>query len=150
MRQPAVRSLGLLFALLFGGAMTPAVADAYDAGDYVIHYNALPTDQLAPDVASAYGIVRSKTRAMLNIAIIRKQAGTTGTPVTGQVNVHTANLTGQVKDLRLRRIDEGEAIYYIGEVTVADGETLIFDLYVTPEGEEKTHHIRFQHSFFAS
>lgn len=150
MRLPAYRSLVALFILLLCGAMTPAVADSYDAGKYVIHYNALPTDQLAPDVASAYGIVRSKTRAMLNISIIRKQEGTTGTPVTGQVNVHTANLTGQVKDLRLRRIDEGKAIYYIGEVTVADGETLIFDLYVTPEGEEKTHHIRFQQSFFAS
>jgi len=36
-------------------------ADHQDFGDFEVHYNALRTDQLAPDVARAYGIERSAT-----------------------------------------------------------------------------------------
>ncbi|MDH3984002.1 MAG: DUF4426 domain-containing protein, partial [Gammaproteobacteria bacterium] len=50
----------------------PAGATSADIGDYVVHFNAQSTDQLSPDVARAYNIVRSKNRAMLNVSIIRK------------------------------------------------------------------------------
>lgn len=136
------------FVLLMLAAAQVA-ANIHDAEKHEIHYNAVPTDHLAPSVASAYGIIRSKTRAMLNIAVLRKNEDGTRTPVTAVVNVHAANLSGQVKPLKLRQINEDEAIYYIGELPVADGETLIFDVYVTPASEEQTHHIRFQKRFFA-
>lgn len=124
-----------------------------DVGDYVIHYNALPTDQLPPQVASAYGIVRSKNRALLNISVIRKQEGTTGKSTEALVNVSTSNLSGQVKSTRLRKVvEEGEteAIYYIAEINVADGETLIFDVKVTPRGHDQTYTVRFKQQFFAT
>lgn len=81
-----------------------------DVGDYLIHYTALPTDQLAPTVASAYGVVRSRNRALLNIAVTRKEDGTSGVPVEALVNVNAANLSGQVKNVRIRKItEEGES-----------------------------------------
>lgn len=124
-----------------------------DVGDYLIHYNALPTDQLAPTVASAYGVVRSRNRALLNIAVTRKQDGTTGIPVEALVNVNAANLSGQTKNVRVRKVtEEGElqAIYYIAEINVADGETLIFDIMVTPEDRKQTHTVHFKQQFFAN
>lgn len=124
-----------------------------DVGDYLVHYNALSTDQLAPAVASAYGVVRSRNRALLNIAITRKQDGTTGTPVEARVNVSAANLSGQVKNVTLRKIEEkGDfpAIYYVAEINVSDGEMLIFDVRVTPEGHSETYTVRFRQQFFAS
>ncbi|MBW3567905.1 MAG: DUF4426 domain-containing protein [Proteobacteria bacterium] len=124
-----------------------------DVGDYVIHYNALSTDQLAPAVASAYGVVRSRNRALLNIAITRKEDGTPGVPVEALVNVDATNLSGQVKNVRVRKItEEGEskAIYYIAEINVADGETLIFDVKVTPEDRRQTHTVRFKQQFFVN
>lgn len=141
-----VSGIALLWLIL----LPPALAGgSKDVGEYVIHYNALHTDKIAPNVASAYGILRSRTRGMLNVAVARKTGDGTTEPVTAKVDVHAANLTGQVKQISLREIREDEAIYYIGEVNVADGETLVFDLYVTPQGSEETHHIRFQQSFFA-
>ncbi len=131
----------------------PSSLEAHrDFGDYRIHFNALNTDSLAPQVAKAYGIVRSKSRGMLNVSLIRKAEQGIGQAVKGKVSVNAANLTGQLKVVKLREIVEGEgenaAIYYIGEFPVTDGETLIFDLAVTPAGEKVSYKIRFQKQFF--
>lgn len=123
-----------------------------DFGVYRVHFNALSTDSLAPQVARAYNIVRSKSRAMLNVSIMRRAETGTATPIKGKVVVNASNLTGQLKAIKLREIVEGEgesaAIYYIGELPVADGETLIFDIAVTPAGESASYKVRFQKQFF--
>lgn len=131
----------------------PSSLDAHrDFGDYRVHFNALSTDSLAPQVALAYGIVRSKSRAMLNLSIMRRADAGLDTPIEGKVVVNASNLTGQLKVIKMRKIVEGEddsaAIYYIGELPVADGETLIFDIAVVPEGESSSYKIRFQKQFF--
>jgi hypothetical protein len=48
----------------------------------------------------------------------------------------------------MRRIDEQEAIYYIGETPVANRETLIFDISVTPEDAAAPSEVRFKRQFF--
>ena len=126
----------------------PAAATSADIGDYVVHFNAQSTDQLPPEVARAYNIVRSKNRAMLNVSIIRKSDNS---PVAGTVAVKTVNLTGQLKNVTMRKIEEpGEtkAIYFIGETAVANRETLIFDISVTPEGEDRMSEVRFKRQFY--
>jgi hypothetical protein len=50
----------------------PAQATSSDIGEYIVHFSAQTTDQLSPDIARAYNIVRSKNRAMLNVSVIRK------------------------------------------------------------------------------
>jgi len=119
-----------------------------DAGDYVVHFNALATEMLPAEVARAYGIVRSDSRAMLNVSIVRKQADTIGKPVGAAVTVNASNLTGQLKSVTVRRIEEGNAIYYIGEISVANQETLIFDIEVTPEGETRPISVKFRQQFY--
>jgi hypothetical protein len=126
----------------------PAGATSADIGDFVIHFSAQSTDQLPPEVARAYNIVRSKNRAMLNVSIIRKSDNA---PVSGEVSVKTVNLTGQLKSVTMRRIEEpGDvaAIYYIGETPVANRETLVFDIRVTPEGADKVSDVRFKRQFY--
>lgn len=130
-------------------ATQPAEISSKDFGDYVLHFNAISTDQLQPEVARAYNIVRSKNRAMLNVSIIKKEDGTTGRSVAGSVSAAAANLTGQVKNLTLRQIQENEAIYYIGDVSVANGETLIFTIDATPINESSRFSVRMQRQFFA-
>lgn len=120
-----------------------------DFGDYVVHFNALTTDQLQPEVARAYNIVRSTNRAMLNVSIIRKVEGTTGVSVPGSVSVSAVNLTGQLKNLAVRQIQEGDAVYYIGDIPVANGETLVFNIDVTPINEASRFSVRFSRTFFS-
>ncbi|MBT8101377.1 MAG: DUF4426 domain-containing protein [Gammaproteobacteria bacterium] len=123
----------------------PAGATSADIGAHVIHFSAQSTDQLPPEIARAYDILRSKNRAMLNVSVIRKADQT---PVTAVVKVKTVNLTGQLKNVTMRQIDEQDAIYYIGETAVANRETLVFDISVMPEGEAQATDVRFKRQFF--
>lgn len=123
----------------------PAGATSADIGNHVVHYSALSTDQLPPEVARAYNIVRSKNRAMLNVSVLREADSAA---VSAAVTVKTVNLTGQLKNITMRKIEEGEAIYYIGEVAIANRETLVFDISVTPDGVEQASDVRFKRQFF--
>ena len=124
----------------------PAEETSITVDGYTIHFNALLTDRLPPEVARQYNIVRSNSRAMLNVTIIRED----GSSSTGAVQVKTVNLTGQLKNVQMRRIQEQEAIYYIGEIPVANSETLVFDISVTPDGREEPIEVRFQRQFYTN
>lgn len=140
---PAIlASLALLLAL-------PASAEnAQDFGDYVVHFNALTTDNLPPTVTREYGITRSKNRAMLNVTVLKKVLGTTGQPVSAKVGATVSNLTGQQRDIELREIREGSAIYYIGEFGVNHEENLDFSVVALPEGHDRPLRVQFQQRFF--
>jgi hypothetical protein len=123
----------------------PAEATSIDIGDHQVHFNAQLTGQLPPEIARTYNIVRSNNRAMLNVSVVDEE---TRSSVPANVTVKTVNLTGQLKTVNMRRIDEQEAIYYIGETPVANRETLIFDISVTPEDAASPSEVRFKRQFF--
>ncbi|MDX1563309.1 MAG: DUF4426 domain-containing protein [Gammaproteobacteria bacterium] len=118
------------------------------SGDYVLHFNALKTDQLDPDIASNYNIVRSRNRAMLNVSILRQEPNGAMTAVPGNVTATAVNLTGQLKNLLIREIREGSAIYYIAETPIVSGESLIFTVDAIPESEDEAIRVRFQKQFY--
>ncbi len=119
-----------------------------DFGDYEVHFNALTTDQLTAAIASEYDIVRSKNRALLNVTILRKEDHGGATPVGGAVAASAVNLTGQLKNLLVREIREADAIYFIAETPVTNGESLIFTIDATPQNEASRFSVRFQKQFF--
>jgi len=142
---------GWLAACSGGGESTapeaqPAESTSADIGNHVVHFSAQSTDQLPLEVARAYNIVRSKNRAMLNVSIIEKGSNKS---TVGDVRVKTVNLTGQLKNIVMRKIQEQEAIYYIGETPVANREILVFDISVLPEGEEHPYELRFKRQFYS-
>jgi hypothetical protein len=126
----------------------PATESSKDFGEYVVYFNAINTDQLTPDIAREYGIVRSKSRAMLNVSIHRKMPGGQTEAVTGAVSASAINLTGQLKTMTLREVREEAAIYYIGELAVTDGEVLIYTVDVTPSNDPSRFTVRFKKQFF--
>jgi hypothetical protein len=145
-------SLSGFIAACGGGGETPQVPTAEpagesmkDIGDHVVHFSAQSTDELSPEVARAYNIVRSKNRAMLTISVVR-ESDQASVPAT--VTVKTVNLTGQLKNVAMRPIEEQDAVYYVGETPVANRETLIFDITVTPEGAAGSSEVRFKREFY--
>jgi hypothetical protein len=126
----------------------PATEGSKDFGDYVVYFNALNTDQLKPEIAREYGIVRSKSRAMLSVSIHKKGENGTNAAVTGAVSASAVNLTGQLKTMTLREIKEAEAIYYIGEIAVTDGEVVIYTIDATPSNDPSRYTVRFKKQFF--
>jgi hypothetical protein len=126
----------------------PATEGLKDFGDYIVYFSALNTDQLTPDVARQYGIVRSKSRALLNVSIHRKVPAGGTEAITGAVAASAINLNGQLKGLTLREIREEKAIYYVGELAVTDGEVLIYTIDVTPGNDPSRFTLRFKKQFF--
>ncbi len=119
-------------------------------GNYEVHFNALRTDTLTPDIARSYGIQRSKNRVMLNVTLLHKEADQSPRkPMNAAVQVDAYNLNGQLKNLEMRRIAEGEAIYYIGETSISGSEILVFDIKVTPEGQNEPLEVKLKREFDA-
>lgn len=154
MRSERQICLGLVFLALLAGCgggersvpqADPAEEKSLDTGDFVIHYNAISTDEVPAEVAKSVGIVRARNRGMLTVSIVDKASGDA---VEGTVDVRAANLSGQLKNISMRKVDQESSIYYLGEVSVAHQETLIFDIDVTPQGGSETAEIRFKRQFY--
>jgi len=135
-----VKRLALLLSLLASAA---AAQTSLTRGDYEVHYSAVPSVTLAPEVARQYAITRSANRALLNIAVLHQ-----GRSVAARVSGSATNLSGQRQDLAPREVREGDAIYYLAEPRVAAQETLDFDLQVLPAGSSAAIPVRFGQEFF--
>ena len=125
----------------------PTESTQTDFGDLEVHYNAVRTDLLSPDMARAYDIERSANRVLLNVAMLQKTPGGAAVPVDGAVTVHAHNLNAQLKDLQMRRVQEGTAITFIGEVGISGDEILVFNISVEPATGGGRHQVQFKREF---
>lgn len=123
--------------------------NAYDVGEYIVYYNAFTADTLPPQMATAYGILRSKYKGVLNLSVQKKQKpGKLPQPVNATVEVKAFNLVGQLKNLESRRVTEGQAIYYISEFRVSNMERITFSVSLKPEGEIRPLEFKFTQQFY--
>ena len=141
-----------LFAIISISALLigPVQAEQYvDVGKYVIHYNALSTNHLAPEVARAYGITRSQNRAMLSISVLVKGGeGQLDEPAEAEVEASATNLAGQRREVDMRLITEQQAKYYVGIVKVYNEEILDFKLRIKPGEMEEPYELVFRQQFY--
>jgi hypothetical protein len=139
----------LLLAGSLAVAVDAAAQQSQDFGDYVVHYNALNTNLIPPQVAQGYGITRSPSRALLNVTVMKKVLDTPGTPVAANVSATGTNLTGQLREIPIREIRDPEgAIYYIGEFPVDNLETYRFEVKVAVAGEDEPLMVLFRQQFY--
>ena len=137
-------SLALLLGL---SGLWPSVAQAEQKqvlGNWDVHYIALNSTFLTPDVAKQYGIVRSKFNGLINISVLNRQDKTAQSVIlTGEAK----NLLGVVKKLTFKEVTEGKAIYYLAVLPFSDREQYRITLYINDGQEQKT--LRFEHKFYA-
>jgi hypothetical protein len=119
-----------------------------DFGDYVLHFNALTTDQISEAMAAEHGVIRSRNRALLNVSVLQNQEIGLATAVEAEVSASARNLTGQIRNLPVRPIRDGDAIYYIAETPIVNAESLIFTVEAMPDGSTETLSVSFQKQFF--
>ncbi|MFC3092666.1 DUF4426 domain-containing protein [Alteromonas sediminis] len=94
-------------------------------GPWDVHYMVVNTTFLTPEIAKANGIVRSKYNALVNISVLDtddKKAQLVA------IDGEATNLLGNKKKLSFKRVQEGQAIYYLAVVPFRDKETLRFDI----------------------
>ena len=139
-----------ILVLLAALTSLPAFAQqAQEFGDYIVHYNALSSSLITPEVAKAYGIRRSDSRALMNISVLKNAEGQTAKAVEAKVTASGRNLTGQTRNVEMREIDDGDgAIYYIGELSVRNMETFDFTVVVLVEGQSEPFNVKFRQQFY--
>jgi hypothetical protein len=109
----------------------PAAAERkHSVGELDVHYIAFNSGFLQPDIASAVGLVRSKTQGVVNVSVLKA-----GKPMAAQVSGAVKNLLGQDYPLTFKQLKEGDdAIYYLAQFPFDSRETLRFNLNVQPTG----------------
>lgn len=113
-------------------------------GNWDVHYIALNTTFLSPEVAKQYGIVRSKFNALINISVLdRKEKLAQSVILTGEAK----NLIGVIKKLTFKQVKEGKAVYYLAVLPFSDLEQYRISININDGLEQKT--LKFQHKFYA-
>ncbi|MGE5028151.1 MAG: DUF4426 domain-containing protein [Betaproteobacteria bacterium] len=136
----------MVLALLLPLAAQAEQAQKFD--DVEIHYNALSTNDLTPEIARNYKLTRSKGRGLLTISVLKKNSMGVSYPVPAEIKVNVVNIYSQLTNIGMREIKEGSAIYYLGEYWIVPPETLKFNISVKPEGAEQTRSFEYQQSFY--
>lgn len=132
-------------ALVLGSSVASASEAKFD--NFVVYYNVINTTFLSPEVARAYDVRRSSSRAMVNITVMER--GDDGPQaVPADVTGSATNMNDQMRNLRFREVRDGDAVYNLSEITVRSGETLDFEIDVSPAGTERVLPIRFSQQFF--
>ena len=115
-----------------------------ELGNWDVHYIALNTTFLTPEVAKQYGIVRSKFNALINISVLDRQDKSAQSVIlTGEAK----NLLGVVKKLNFKQITEGKSIYYLALLPFSDLEQYRITVNINDGLEQKN--LKFQHKFYA-
>ncbi|MFT2090106.1 DUF4426 domain-containing protein [Paraglaciecola sp. 2405UD69-4] len=115
-----------------------------DLGSWEVHYIAINSTFLTPEIAKHYGILRSKYNAVINISVLDKQDKTAqSVVVTGEAK----NLLGVVKKLSFKKVTQGGAIYYLAPLSFSDLEQYRMTVNLNDGTEQET--LKFQHKFYA-
>ncbi len=135
--------IAVLFSLACGNAQAEQVLES---GDYRLHYIAMVSSELSPEVAQAYGIRRSR-----NIGIVVLNLQHVATPLlsqSAQVSGRIRNLIGQERLEELRMIEEQDARYWIASFDFSHLETMRFEFSVDPEGSAPPFVLKFSQQFY--
>lgn len=133
-----------LLALALLLSATAANAERVEhLGDYEVHYNALPSAFLSPEMAKAYGLLRSRVRGVLLVSVLKE-----GEPVPARVAVTALGEAGEPQKFSLRQVEEAGAVSQVGDFRVDDGEVLKFTVQVQPQDSRQPLSFDFKQQFF--
>lgn len=125
----------LLSALLMCLSLQANAEQKQTLGEWDVHYMVVNTPFLTPEVAANYGIVRSKYNALVNISVLDKDSGQAQRV---SVDGHATNLLGKKRDLSFKKVEDGDAIYYLAVLPFRDQETYRFEISVKKVSSQQT------------
>ena len=117
-----------------------------DFDNLSVHYIALPTQFLTPQVAHQYAIKRSKYSGLINISVLDNTQQNKAQHAT--LSGTGRNLMGQESQLNFTEVQEGEAIYYLATYPFLNEEIVNFKIKI--KTEKKTNILKFQHKFYVN
>ncbi len=139
---------GFLLTLACTLPFSASAENSKDFGNYTVHYNAFRSDTLTPEIAKAYQLTRRNNRMVVNITVHKRGDNGKTSAAKAKVTGFASNLTGQVKKLEFREINDGDAIYYLAQSQVSDRETLKFEIKAAPIDDTVSTTVKFKQQFF--
>ena len=136
-------SLGLCWQV----AQADEVETVLKSGDYDIHYSVVNTSFLTPQVAESYRIVRSKSKALVTIAVLKRDA-------KGVMHNVSAVVKGDVFDLIQRtaltfsEVREQPAIYYLAQIDIQHTIPVYFTVMVQPDPNNEPIKLTFKKTLY--
>ncbi len=130
--------LGLFSGLTFAENMKKL-------GNMDVHYIAIPSTFLTPEIAKSYKIQRSKYNSLINISVMDNQQQAKpakAVKITGQAR----NNLGQFKTLDFNEVKEGDAIYYLAQIRFNNDETMHFEIKINDGKEQQV--LKFTQKFY--
>ncbi|MBL4942462.1 MAG: DUF4426 domain-containing protein [Colwellia sp.] len=114
-------------------------------GSMNVHYMAIGSTFFTPEVARAYGITRSRYNGLVNISVLdNTKAGNPAKSVS--ISGQAKNNLGQFKKIEFEEVKEGDAIYYLAQVSYRNEETIHFTLKINDGKEQQT--LKFSQKFY--
>ncbi|WP_394128967.1 DUF4426 domain-containing protein [Shewanella maritima] len=144
-----LRSLTLFAVMCFMSLLLTTTANAeqkQSIGKYDIHYMAIDSTFLTPEIAKHYGLTRSQYNGIINISVL--DTSKEGNP-SAAVEIHgvAKNLLQASQTLTFKEIREGGAIYYIAELPFRDEQQTNFSISIR-RGNELNTRLEFSHKFY--
>ena len=116
---------------------------SFKQGPYEIFFSTFNTSFISPQVAKAYGIVRSKSKALVNISVVRDEGD-------GKKSIMPAKVSGQTFDLILTKkldffeVKEQTAVYYLAQFDIEHKVPFYFTINVVPQGRQTPIKVQFK------
>lgn len=135
-----------IIALFFALGLA-ASASEIELDGYTIHYTVVSTDLLSPEVARAYGLSRSRNRALVNIVVMEQDASGSLRSIPARVQGTGVNLNQQSRAMRFREIRDADAYYHLAEIPIRRGEVIDFRLQIRTDGIREPLSVQFRQVF---
>ncbi|MFT7053561.1 MAG: hypothetical protein ACJAU1_001118 [Psychromonas sp.] len=134
----------LFIAALFCFTQSGAAAQFHAFDNLEVHYIALPSTFLQPDIAQKYNIERSRYNGLINISVLDNNSNAKA--VSASLSGTGKNLLGQIHRLSFTEIKEGDSIYYLADYPFTNEEIVHFEILI--KTQNKTNILKFQHKFY--
>lgn len=123
-------------------------AGSKDFGEYIVQWSVFPSTYLTPEIAKENGLNRSRSIGVVNIAIMAEDEDGGMSTISGQVEGKVFNDVQQPTFLGFRRIQEGDAVYFIAEYQYSNAELMTFQITARPSGAQNELPVRFAQTLF--
>lgn len=128
---------------------TSASAEQFvQVGDYEIHYSAVSTSFLTPEVAEAHNIQRSANRGLVNVSVRERRDDGSTRPVSAGIQGYVSGLTGTQEPLSFRTVHDGDSTYHLAPFTMRHDEAMRFELDVRYDRNESPESVNFIQRFY--
>src|SRR5690625_7178570 len=103
----------LILIMLMFAAPASAQGESQAFGEYTVHYSVFNSTFIKPDIVEAYGLIRARDRALINVSVTRRNGDSNTLGLPADIRGQASNLLQQHQPLNFKEISDGMATYFI-------------------------------------